>query len=652
MRLSTFALGVLFPAAAVLSGCGMGRVAAPNAMATSSKAMTGRAFGGQQPLSGAVIALYSYGTSGYGSTGTVLARTTTDSNGNFNIDPSAIQCPSDDTPLYILSIGGNPGSKNNPAISLAAGLGTCSNAVNAYVTINEISTAMLAYTFSRFFSSGSNDGVTTDHFGAPATAAQVITTGNSGTLPTLIDTQNSYPRPNSSSLTFEGAKLITLGNILGACVNSVGTASPSCSALFKNSTPSGGSAPANTLEAAVNVAKNPMLNVSKLFAIQPTSGAAAFSGGLTSAPTDWTLSASFTSPNFALGVDDRSVSTIDIDTTGRIWFPSNGSGAAGVGYFDPLAGSFSPLYTANLTHPQQVAIDFDGYVWANDSGSANVAGFPSSNPSSPTILSLNGTTSTTVTIAVDNSVRYGIVATNGKPALASVSNQQNYSLVQNTQLTGVNYFFSSIAGDSDGGIGIGAQRRGTGTTENFYVSASGSTTSLPSRARDSGQVAWTGSDFVQVRGGYGARQDGLCIFSAQTCYSMKTTGQRHPAAIAVDGAQTLWLADNDGPTVEAIPLTSNSYVNSNDLAVNTIYSHDSANGGTLAGPAGIAVDGAGNVWVSNYGCYGASCSPGNSFTLSEILGAGAPTLTPVSQPIVTDPTAPAPLRKGNASPKQ
>ena len=375
MRLKAIAMGLLLPAATVLSGCGVGNIVSSSGAGSTPHTITGKAYGGQFPVTGATIALYTYGSSGYGSAGSLLATATTDADGNFNIDPSSINCPAASTPVYILSIGGNPGIQTNSAIVLGAGIGSCAAIVDAYVTINEISTAALAYTFSRFFTVAGSDGTTSDHFGAPADATQVISNGNSGTLPTLIDTQNSYPRANTSTLTFEGAKLITIANVIGACVNTNGPSSPACTALFSDVTPSGGAAPTNTLEAAVDLAQNPAQNVQAIFALQPASGSSAFDGGLTTAPTDWTLSASYTSPAFGLGVNTRTASTIDIDTSGRVWFPSNGGGTGGVGYFDPGNGNFSQLYAANLTHPQQVAIDIDNYVWATDTASSNIAAF-------------------------------------------------------------------------------------------------------------------------------------------------------------------------------------------------------------------------------------------------------------------------------------
>ncbi len=640
MRLNPSALGLLFPVAALLTGCGMGTTGSPvSAAVRPSKAITGKAYGGQSPVANGTIALYAFGSSGYGSGAAPIVTVQSGADGYFTIDPASITCPTPNTPVYIASIGGDPGSGQNSAIFEASALGPCVDAANDFVTINEISTAALAFEFSHFFSAApvSGDMNTNDHFGAPASAAQTVVNGNS-TIYTMLDVTNGYPHANTSTFKFEGPKIITIGNILGTCVNSTGPSSGACSSLFSNIAGPGGAKPTNILEAAVYLALNPLQNVSSIYNLQPPSGGAAFDGGLSAAPNDWSLSLSFTSPTFALGVDTRTTSTIDIDSAGRVWFPSNGSGKAGVGFFDPSTGTFSPLFTsAGLQHPQEVAIDLENYAWVTDSASANIAGFPGTSPTTPTALSLPGTVSTAVTVAYDDTLRFGIVVPNGDPALAEVTGKNTYSVVPGTEIGGAAGFIaSSLAGDVVGGVGVGGQELRTPTTYDLYYSPNGQVTPVTYQTyQDSGQVVFTNSNFVGTRGGYVAQDDGICIWSARGCYSMQNQAIRHPSGLSLDGAGALWLADQGSNTVEQIPLVNGSYITSGNLANNLVYIHNTDNGGTLPGPTGIAVDGLGNVWVSNFGCYGTSCTPGN-FTLSELIGLGTPTITPVSRQVVID----------------
>lgn len=84
-------------------------------------ALHGSVHGGQQPVTGATIQLYSAGLTGYGSAATSLIPISaqvpfsgpgtgalTDGNGGFQISGD-YTCPSATSQVYITSTGGNPG---------------------------------------------------------------------------------------------------------------------------------------------------------------------------------------------------------------------------------------------------------------------------------------------------------------------------------------------------------------------------------------------------------------------------------------------------------------------------------------------------------------------------------------------------------------
>src|SRR6185437_3106980 len=171
MRLKLVLCGVatLIPGL-LLTGCGMDQMSMSTPTANlASPAVAGRSFGGQQPVVGATISVVAMGTSGYGSTGIVLASTLTDANGNFSFAPNAYTCPQSNTPVYLLGIGGNAGAGNNGSAVEAAALGTCSNAKNSFVVMNEVTTAATAFVLSHFFSTtlGGSNGAN-DWFGGPS----------------------------------------------------------------------------------------------------------------------------------------------------------------------------------------------------------------------------------------------------------------------------------------------------------------------------------------------------------------------------------------------------------------------------------------------------------------------------------------------------
>ena len=332
---------------------------------------------------------------------------------------------------------------------------------------------------------------------------------------------------------------------------------------------------------------------------------------------------------------------MDIDTSGRVWYPSNLSSAAGGAYFDPSSSTFSPVFTApGIIRPQQVAIDINGTVWADDLYSSNVAAFPGAAPQTPTVLTLPGYQTTALTVDDDNSLRFAAYnSSSNEPILAEVTNTNNtytYATVPNTTPPGATgYIGASLAGDLVGGNGISASDVFQPNMYEVYLDPNNNETGVLFQSFvDSGQVAFSGTDYVTARGGYQASGDGICVFSTRSCFAMANqTNLLHPSGLAVDGGGNLWLADTYGDTAQQIPLTSGSYVNANSQAANQVYLHDANNGGTMGALAGIGIDATGNVWASNAGCITSGCTPG-SFVLTEIIGAGVPTINPVSAQVV------------------
>ena len=148
-------------------------------------------------------------------------------------------------------------------------------------------------------------------------------------------------------------------------------------------------------------------------------------------------------------------------------------------------------------------------------------------------------------------------------------------------------------------------------------------------------------DFIALRpySGGSTPSDGICAFSTGSCYSLTPSTTNGVLGAAIDGNGTLWMTEpGDGGVLYAPQVTSSApfYTTTSIVAANELL-HNSTNGATMTSPAGIAIDTAGDVWVSNAGCTASGCTP-VSFTLSEIIGAAAPTITPVVQQIITNST--------------
>ena len=233
LALRSVAVTGAFALAAALTGCSMGT--APTNDVTASAALNGSVHGGQQPISGATIQLYSVGTTGYGTGATPLltSAVTTDSGGNFSIT-NKYTC-STSTLVYITATGGNPGlgTGTNPNSKLMAALGTCGTLnSNTFITMNEVTTAAAAFALTPYFSN-TISATSTDSFGAPNTVqAQIGITNAFTTAATLANfstggantTLTTNGAGGTITITPESAKLYTIADILAACINSAGGA--------------------------------------------------------------------------------------------------------------------------------------------------------------------------------------------------------------------------------------------------------------------------------------------------------------------------------------------------------------------------------------------------------------------------------------------
>jgi hypothetical protein len=362
----------------LLSGCGIGGSTALPVVppGTPGATLHGQVYGGQQPIIGASIYLYAAGNTGYGSaypytTGTSLLGThsvTTQTGGSFTISGD-YTCPASNPEVYIEAVGGVPVSgqaANNNIIMLAA-LGPCDNLSNAtYITMNELTTVASVWALAPFMTGPSN-------IGTSATNAIGLTNAFA-TVNTLVNIQ--YGVINTTSLpagaTLPTAELNTLADILAACVNTPGggvanDGTTACGTLFGNATPPGGTAPADTTTAAMNIAHYPGQNVSSLAELATKT--APFQNIETAIPTDWTISIRYT------GNGNLSAATVPAgiaaDQSGNIWITNQGTlNGRGTAYTtDPSLVELSPTGTFLQVHSEAayagVAIDLNGNAWSS-----------------------------------------------------------------------------------------------------------------------------------------------------------------------------------------------------------------------------------------------------------------------------------------------
>jgi hypothetical protein len=349
-----------------LIGCGMsggGAGAVAPAITAAATPAWGQVHGGQQPVTGATITIYTAGVNtpgsatGYGAGATALASTTTDSLGNFSIPAGTYTCPTPAKQAYIVASGGNPqvGGGVNSNIVLMAALGTCPAGGNLtttvpFVDINEVTTVAAVWALQQFMAPPAAGNVGVPQIGAPNTVySNGLSGANAMSVQTAVQGMNNAfitasiladvatgasPNTNYNAYaTPETTKMNTLADILAYCVNSDPANSAHCQLLNNDATPTGATTAADTVQAAWYMAQNPTHNLSALWAFisstapfQPYLGVP---GGVSAAFfNDTTIAINYApiGPNTVRGVANANdfalarSNDVAIDMYGNAWF--------------------------------------------------------------------------------------------------------------------------------------------------------------------------------------------------------------------------------------------------------------------------------------------------------------------------------------------
>jgi hypothetical protein len=391
------AASLLCAAAMLASGCAGNQFLGTDISPVEGAGITGRAFGGNQPIIGASVQLYAAGSTGYGTGATALGSpvTTVGPGGTFTI--GSYTCPTGTTQVYLLATGGNPGiTAANPNSVLAAALGNCSGAAAQTVNMNEVTTAATAYALGPFIAQICSVNPTIkDCIGAPnTTQAQLGLTNAFATYNNLVTNSTGLAvtsatvtgTAGSLTLTPEASKLNTIADILATCVNTTGGTqgdTTNCGKLFAAAA-SAGFTLTDTFQAAVSMNQNPTstnsTNVATLYGLAAAN--TAFQPTIATQPTDWTLGIKYADATTLIFPKPQNVA---VDSGGNVWVLSNNSGAGGLAEISPtgtplanpvtlnvLVGSTNTnfLFAATTTNPRNLAIDTSDNVWFTASSSA------------------------------------------------------------------------------------------------------------------------------------------------------------------------------------------------------------------------------------------------------------------------------------------
>ena len=293
--------------AGLLSGCGgaLSNAGGAGGGGGVTVRFQGNVHGGQQPVNGATLQLYTVGTTGLQSASTPLiapGSVKSDVNGNFSIT-GTYSCASA-TQVYIVATQGDPGSGNNAALSLAAALGDCAtlqaNAATTFIQMNEMTTVAAAYALAPFAKDyadiGANGANNAGLLNAFANANALVSTA-SGVAP------GALPAGATESV----SELDTLGDIIAACVNTSGASSTQCTQLFAATSAS------DTFGAALAIARNPgAAAITGLYTL--SSGIAPFQPSMSAQPKDFTVAV-----NYAAAGAFATPYGIALDAGGNVW---------------------------------------------------------------------------------------------------------------------------------------------------------------------------------------------------------------------------------------------------------------------------------------------------------------------------------------------
>lgn len=563
---------------------------------------------------GASVQVYAAGTTGNGSAPTALLSTPliTDATGAFTL-PS-INCPSATSIVYVVATGGKAGTNGtvNAGTSLMATPGACSTLASLKsLIVNELTTVVSTYGFAQFETAGGKIGAASTNLAgitlAAATARNLADT-NAGTMP-----GTTFP---SSTGTLPAAKINLLSTLLYNCITSSGPGSAACTGLYSGSTV-GTSVPANTMDAVLNLVRHPSTGVAALYTLASAASALnPYTPLPATQPADWTLFINY------LGGGMNDPTAISVDSTGRVWvanyfsvaslFANTGApvlasgvtgnslqnsyggavdasdnfwianeegGPSGVGTVTVLGPTGSPLsgspYTqGGLNFPISVAFDKLGYSWIVDYGNSHLSILTSSGGVATGSQASGYTTNQfifPVAVAVDGN-RTGWVANQSSNTVTGVAADGSS-------------FKSYVVGAGPSGVAV--DKNNNVWTANYYGDSIGLLSS--SGTVLSGAAGFTGG------------------------------GVSHPQGIATDGAGSVWVTNYRAPGLSQFAAATASTPGA-PISPATGWAPDSA----LLEAFGIAIDSAGNLWVTNFG----------SNTLTEFVGMAVPVKTPLIGPAV------------------
>lgn len=676
----------------------------------------GDVHGGAYPIQNATIRLmettsngvWSSSAKAYAGAARQILTTTSDSNGNFEFPDTGWNCTAGQYDYIEVNGGRTTGSSNNPNVVQVGVIGACStylanqaeiDAVDVY--ISELSTVAAAYALNNFIS------MSADSTGAPV--VNITAPGSNNAVPkcsglrdqedgltalsckaaglahgfansyNLVDqvsfTAGQFPTgqarttvPGNSQALVPQAMINAIGNILQSCVDSGGgtvgsysayvpggSSSTRCGDLFYDSTPAGSTTPpANTMQAALNIANSPSHNVATLFALQPR---AVFFTPTMSSPyyNGTTTLVSFTVSIFYKGTGLSGDTTgivnpvdVALDVQDNVYVAY--SRASKTGALAELGANGTGLFVSTpstpIQNPGSIAVDGNGYVWVTDNAASQggVTGFY---------------TSVNATSGLLGSVYKTVAVPNGSAAGLAFDASADMFVTRSATTNSSDYFFTVSGGSysmafAGRSLGSPLTKAAVNSLGNFYgVGSTGSVTGFAAMIAQSFgtnyadtivSISMTGgaplaidntaanytaympsANKVMTGNAYGSSASNLYAQSStEGSYSETATSTQltspSPSGAALDGTRNLYWTDSSNGQVFFLTGTGGS-TNISTGGTFGSFMPCHLTGGVCDNPGsaklgGMAIDSSGAMWY---------VSAGGSYGLVQTLGQASPT---------------------------
>jgi hypothetical protein len=590
--------------------------------------------------------------------------------------------------LYLLNGDAGAGNNSAAGLLAVLGTcpssGTFANSL-PYVYMNEVSTVAAAFSL-RGYASDATDISEGGAGGSTNLAPTVL--ANQGLMNAAANANQLYQvngagspmhaanttTPGSTSRnvgTVPAALINSIANSLAACVNSApppgGGLSSQCATLF-GALPVGpsGTEPTDTASAAIYIARNPANNVATIFGLGGSNPV--FTPTLAAPPYDFTVAITYTAPSMVNPLD------VAIDAVGNAWVSSPSTNT-----LTELSSTGVATNTYDETNPNYIDIDTAGNgassVGPGDVFAASVYSFTAGTKTKVRCDTGDSTTGSDCIDEVDAtgvedvpSHTTGNYLLEGTFDVVSDGTYNYFADVGNTRVV-VTSLASPAVGESFNNTLYNTPTTNGGAFDYLAVTApsgylwatspstgyicrtlanvknskcTGLAVAAPEKiAIDSSTNAWIPDSATNTL--YHVLDTNPSSISLSPAGGYTGGGLNTPFGVAIDGNGTVWTTNtgpttfgSGGPTCTGCSISafySNGAGAITPATVGTAgTSYYNPNGGYTSGNqsgdvgyANLAVDGSGDIWITNSG----------ESSVTEIIGVASPTVTPLSYAVAS-----------------